>query len=356
MDGNAEHHVVVDPALAGPWRAIAAQMARLRVRGQIMLPAADAPIVLDYAEDRRTGRSASRLLGALRRAGTERGLPADWWRGAVRGAAAGDPRPVPRTLLKSRFLTIQGAGPAHAAAAALANGEPSNARSMAACAARAGGPAGVEAAYWLMFPKCGIGDAAGELFEAAFGTAPARRTPEPGASRFPIVRRYDRDMIDAAERLNSPPPSGPEPAIQAVEGAYEGWPLGDLWRVHAYNLARLVRTDPGHYMPQLDVEPPLTGTPWDAAVAAIAENTTEIHGCPPPAWVDKAERFVDPFWSACEGALYALDEVFLNPPAFTRHGAGGAMNELTAWEGEPHEWSLDPGEDLPVPGRSRQKA
>lgn len=41
---------------------------------------------------------------------------------------------------------------------------------------------------------------------------------------------------------------------------------------------------------------PLTGTKWDALIAAIVEHVAWLHGHERPAWVDERERFLDSTW------------------------------------------------------------
>ena len=41
---------------------------------------------------------------------------------------------------------------------------------------------------------------------------------------------------------------------------------------------------------------PLTGTKWDALLAAMVEHVAWLHGHERPAWVDEPERFLDATW------------------------------------------------------------
>ena len=67
--------------------------------------------------------------------------------------------------------------------------------------------------------------------------------------------------------------------------------------------------------------PPLTGTPWDALLAAVVEHIARLHDHPVPAWVDEPARFLDPPWMISSNAAIAADALLYSPAAFIRHGA-----------------------------------
>ena len=81
-------------------------------------------------------------------------------------------------------------------------------------------------------------------------------------------------------------------------GVAEGWSEDTLARMfihhdlprafHSLGLERQSRV--------LDNAPPLTGTPWDALLAAMAEHLAELHGHPTREWMDEPERFLDHTW------------------------------------------------------------
>ena len=86
------------------------------------------------------------------------------------------------------------------------------------------------------------------------------------------------------------------------------------------------------------VAPPLTGTPWDALLAAVVEHIARLHDHPVPAWVDEPARFLDPPWMISSNAAIAADALLYSPAAFIRHGALPDPLDLDARGGERHEW------------------
>lgn len=81
--------------------------------------------------------------------------------------------------------------------------------------------------------------------------------------------------------------------------------------------------------------PKLTGTHWDALLAAVAEHLAILHDLPIPAWVDEPERFLRIPWMPLHRlpALYAA--AFIDSPgAFVRHGTLVDPSELDSRGGE----------------------
>ncbi len=88
--------------------------------------------------------------------------------------------------------------------------------------------------------------------------------------------------------------------------------------------------------------PPLTGTKWDALLAAVAEHVARLHGHAVPEWCNEPERFLDIPWVISTNAVVARDSVLYAPGAFIRHGALPDPADLDARGGETREW---------IPGR-----
>ena len=84
--------------------------------------------------------------------------------------------------------------------------------------------------------------------------------------------------------------------------------------------------------------PPLTGTRWDALLAAVVEHIARLHGHPVPEWVDEPERFLDTPWVISKNPVTAADSVLYSPGAFIRHGALPDPMDLDARGGEKHAW------------------
>ena len=105
-----------------------------------------------------------------------------------------------------------------------------------------------------------------------------------------------------------------------AEGIRSGWTGTELYHLIVENLPRQW-DESGDDDRRLLVQkaPPLTGTAWDALIAAIIEHLTDRNRDARPAWVDEIDRFADePTQMAPERMTHA-DE-FQCPAAFIRHG------------------------------------
>ena len=88
----------------------------------------------------------------------------------------------------------------------------------------------------------------------------------------------------------------------------------------------------------LPAAPPLTGTKWDALLAAVAEHIARLHDHPVPDWCDEPERFLDIPWVISTNRVVAADSVLYAPGAFIRHGALPDPADLDARGGDEHAW------------------
>ena len=84
--------------------------------------------------------------------------------------------------------------------------------------------------------------------------------------------------------------------------------------------------------------PPLTGTRWDALLAAVVEHIARLHGHAVPEWVDEPRRFLERPWVISRNPVIAADSLLYAPGAFIRHGALPDPSDLDARGGETHEW------------------
>lgn len=84
--------------------------------------------------------------------------------------------------------------------------------------------------------------------------------------------------------------------------------------------------------------PPLTGTPWDALLAAVTEHIAPLHAHAVPDWVQEPERFLDLPWVIAEVPAIAVGSVLNAPAAFIRHGVFPDPLDLDARGGETHAW------------------
>ncbi len=90
--------------------------------------------------------------------------------------------------------------------------------------------------------------------------------------------------------------------------------------------------------------PHLTGTDWDALLAAVTEHICWEHGMELPEWVHEPERFCKTPWMVtdCPEALANLGDHAshrFTPPAFRRHGAWICPRSLDPRGGEKYHWA-----------------
>ena len=83
---------------------------------------------------------------------------------------------------------------------------------------------------------------------------------------------------------------------------------------------------------------PLTGTKWDALLAAMVEQVAWLYGHERPAWVDEPERFLDTTWVVSANRVTRKNSLKHAPPAFRRHGAIPDPRDLDRRGGERFEW------------------
>ena len=84
--------------------------------------------------------------------------------------------------------------------------------------------------------------------------------------------------------------------------------------------------------------PPLTGTRWDALLAAVVEHVARLHGHPVPEWVNESARFLDIPWVISTNQVIAADSVLYAPGAFIRHSVFPDPRDLDVRGGEKHAW------------------
>ncbi|MDD9981643.1 MAG: hypothetical protein OXU81_09840 [Gammaproteobacteria bacterium] len=122
-------------------------------------------------------------------------------------------------------------------------------------------------------------------------------------------------------------------------GVAEGWSEDTLARMFIHDLPRAFNMLGAETQRRvLDDAPPLTGTRWDALLAAMAEHLAELHGHPTQPWMDEPERFLDETWVLDDEPSIRLNALAFGPPAFVRHGAVIDPRDLDARGGERHEW------------------
>ena len=85
----------------------------------------------------------------------------------------------------------------------------------------------------------------------------------------------------------------------------------------------------------LEEAPRLTGTRWDALLAAVAEHIAITHGHPVPDWCDDPERSLKIYWMPLPvfGKRFPGRHYRDTPGAFLRHGVIIGGRELGPREG-----------------------
>ena len=122
-----------------------------------------------------------------------------------------------------------------------------------------------------------------------------------------------------------------------------GWTHADIYRAIVCNLPRRLHAlSAEDRRSVLKQAPALTGTRWDALLAATAEHVARRHGHPTERWMDEPERFLDTPWVA--GArLHPMrwEALCYAPAAFIRHGTPVHPSDLDSRGGDS-PWSGPP--------------
>ena len=84
--------------------------------------------------------------------------------------------------------------------------------------------------------------------------------------------------------------------------------------------------------------PPLTGTRWDALLAAVVEHIARLHGHQVPDWVNEPDRFLAVPWVISSNPVIATDSVLYAPASFIRHSVFPDPLDLDVRGGEKHAW------------------
>lgn len=122
------------------------------------------------------------------------------------------------------------------------------------------------------------------------------------------------------------------------------WTDADIYRTIVCNLPRWLHAlGAREHSAVLKRAPGLTGTHWDALLAAVAEHVAHRHGHPSEPWMDEPERFLDTPWMPSTTLDYMRAEALAYAPAaFLRHGTPVHPTNLDPRGGDP-VWNAPPG-------------
>ena len=128
-----------------------------------------------------------------------------------------------------------------------------------------------------------------------------------------------------------------------AKGVEEGWNDVELYRLIVRQLQRSFDSGTeADRRAMLSNRPRLTGTKWDAAIAAVIEHTARVHGYQPPTWVDEPERFLAEPVKLTN--LKTDSDSAWQPGAFLRHGVSIDSRDLDWRTGDGRQWTAELGE------------
>ena len=291
-------------------------------RGHVYLPPAG-PAIVTTAE-RSEGRFA--IIGpgpsrdAIRASVGKNANLRRWAEGLQAETGAGGP--VPPVLWNTVHLVVTGATASHALLIALHHASEYDEHELDELRAAARGDAN-------------------EL-EQAFAEVTGSTLPAPARA---WLRR--RGGPSPTSRDAEAPPAGPRQEGETILTRLAEWTRarpdepGNL-RLMMRGIARTWRhLDESKRKRTLEVAPGLSGTEWDALLAAVMEHVAWLTGYPRPDWVDEPARFNDPPRSFTESLKD--NAICWSPGAFLRHGALADPRDLDARGGERWDWVPEVG-------------
>ena len=125
-----------------------------------------------------------------------------------------------------------------------------------------------------------------------------------------------------------------------AKGVDDGWNDVELYRLIVRQLQRSFHSGTeADRRTMLSNRPRLTGTKWDAAMAAVIEHTARVHGYEPPSWVEEPERFLN---TAVKLTRVKTDsDSVWQPGAFLRHGVSVDSRDLDWRTGDGRQWTAE---------------
>ena len=153
--------------------------------------------------------------------------------------------------------------------------------------------------------------------------------------------------VGAAHKVHGRDPMGTEHTKGVTLQAYadlasnEEFTNRERYRAIVVNLPRrLFDLEPHACAAVLEQRPELSGTSWDALLAAVAEHTALRDGHPVHPWMHERARFVDLPWFPIQTLHHMrVEALLLSPSAFLRHGTPVHPSDLDPRGGDkqwPH--------------------
>ena len=125
-----------------------------------------------------------------------------------------------------------------------------------------------------------------------------------------------------------------------AKGVDDGWNDVELYRLIVRQMQRSFHSGTeADRQTMLASRPHLTGTKWDAAMAAVVEHTARVHGYDPPTWVDEPERFLDEPVKLTK--LETDSDSAWQAGAFLRHGVNVDSRDLDWRTGDGRRWTAE---------------
>ena len=162
------------------------------------------------------------------------------------------------------------------------------------------------------------------------------------ADGWPAPLRYAKGMA-APVGSPLPPPGGPRmpgafrSCSQYADTIDNAWSGAERYRMLISDLPRRFHAASPELQALSLKEPPrLTGTKWDALLAAVAEHIAITHDHPVPDWCDDPERSLKIYWMPIPAFGKGFPGMAYRdtPGAFLRHGVIIGGRELGEREGE----------------------
>ena len=278
-----------------------------RQRGHVYLPPGG-PVIVTTAEQ---GQGTSKIIGpapTMEAARPAVGRDFQGWAGELRARTSSSNR-VPPVVWNTAQLVVTGTTATHALLMALHHPTEYNDHELDELRATAQGNA--------------------QGLEHAFKEATGRTLPPRARSWLDQGRPQRQAGTDVETSTGGSPQEGETMLTRLAERTRANPDEPSTLRIMMRGIARTWKAlDDSERELTLKVPPCLTGTKWDALLAAVTEHVAWLTGYPTPDWADEPARFNDPPQSY--SIIEKENAVCWCPGAFLRHGALADPRDLDA--------------------------